>query len=116
MELTIDLPDYLAAQLNSNRRNLDRIFEAGLRAESADSAVGYHNLSQVLEFLAGLPTEEEILELHTSPDLQARLEELLEKNRTEGLNEDDEQFWASYEFTEHLVRKAKSRALAKTGK
>ncbi len=116
MQLTIEVPDYMATRLTTNRNNLDRIFAAGLRAESADSTVGYQDLSQVLDFLAGLPAPEEILKLHASPELQERLEELLEKNRNEGLNEQDEHFWASYEFTEHIVRKAKSAALAKAGK
>lgn len=114
MQLTIDLPENLAATLDLKRDKLDRIFEAGLRAESADSAAGYAGLYQVLDFLASLPAPKEILELHASPELQTRLEELLEKNRNEGLDEADKEFWASYEITEHLVRKAKTAASRKS--
>ncbi|MDM8567253.1 hypothetical protein QUF74_16585 [Candidatus Halobeggiatoa sp. HSG11] len=38
------------------------------------------------EFLAGLPTIEEVLRLRPSPQLQTQLEQLLEKQRTQGLD------------------------------
>ncbi|HSK72065.1 MAG TPA: hypothetical protein VK892_10250 [Pyrinomonadaceae bacterium] len=104
MEVTIDLPENLAIRLESNRQNLPQIIEAGLREFRASSSIGYKSLADVLEFLAGLPEPEEILALRPSEDLQAEIERLLEKNRNEGLNESEEQTWASYEFIEHLVR------------
>ncbi len=39
-----------------------------------------------------------------------KIDELLEKNRREGLSEAEEQTWASYEFVEHLVRIVKVKA------
>lgn len=115
MQLTIDLPENLAVSLNSNRRDLDAIIEEGLRMVRARSTAGYRDLSDVLEFLATLPEPEEILELRPTPELHDRIENLLEKNRNEGLNEADERFWASYEFIEHLVQRAKKAARAKLG-
>lgn len=111
MELTIELPENLAISLQSNRKNLPQIFEAGLREFKANSSIGYKNVADVLEFLASLPTPKEILELHPSADLQAEVERLLEKNRREGLTESEERTWESYEFIEHLVRVAKAKAL-----
>lgn len=116
MEVTIDLPENLAARLQSNRQNLPQIIEAGLREFKASSSVGYKNVADVLEFLANLPKPEEILALRPSEDLQAEIERLLEKNRSEGLNEAEEQIWQSYEFIEHLVRVAKARASARLEK
>ncbi len=110
MQVTIDLPENLAISLQSNKQNLPQIFEVGLREFKASSSIGYKNVMDVLEFLAGLPTPKEILELRPSEDLQARINELLEKNRCEGLSEAEEQTWASYEFVEHLVRIAKAKA------
>lgn len=110
MELTIDLPENLAVSLQTNKQNLPKIFEFGLREFKASSSIGYKSVADVLEFLANLPTAEEILALRPSKDLQKEIDKLLEKNRREGLNESEEQIWASYEFIEHLVRIAKAKA------
>jgi hypothetical protein len=116
MQLTIDLPDNLASSLNSNRQNLPQIFEVGLREFQASSSTGYKSVADVLEFFAGLPSPKETLDLRPSEELQVKINELLEKNRREGLNETEENLWASYEFIEHLVRIAKSKALAQLKK
>lgn len=110
MQVTIDLPENLAANLQSHKGKLSRIFELGLREFEASSAVGYKSVADVLEFFAGLPTSAEILALQPSTEMQKKIDELLEKNRREGLSEAEEQTWASYEFVEHLVRMAKVKA------
>ncbi len=110
MQVTIDIPESLAIRLRSNTEQLEKIVELGLREFRASSLVGYKSLAAVLEFLAGLPTAEEIIALRPSEDLQNEINELLEKNRNEGLTESEEQKWASYEFVEHLVRIAKAKA------
>ncbi len=110
MQVTIDLPDNLAVRLQSNKGQLEKIVELGLRELRANSLVGYQSLTEVLEFFAGMPTAEEIIALRPSEDLQNEISELLEKNRREGLSETDEQTWASYELIEHLVRIAKAKA------
>ena len=111
MQVTIDIPENLAVRLRSNNQDLTQIFEAGLRELRASSSVGYKSIADVLEFLANLPTPKEILDLRPSKDLQTEIERLLEKNRSEGLSESEERTWESYEFIEHLVRKAKAKAL-----
>jgi len=116
MQVTIDLPENLAVNLQSDRRNLTRIFELGLREFKASSSIGYKNVAEVLEFFAGLPAPDEILALRPSAEMQEKIEELLEKNRREGLNEAEEQIWTSYEFVEHLVRIAKAKASAQLKK
>jgi len=113
MEVIIDLPENLAIRLQSNRKNLPQIIEAGLREFKANSLIGYQSLADVLEFLAGLPKAEEILALRPATEMQAKINELLEKNRREGLSELEKQTWASYEFVEHLVRITKAKASAK---
>ncbi len=111
MELTINLPENLAIRLQSNKQNLPKIFEFGLREFNASSSIGYKSVADVLEFFASLPEPEEILALRPAKGLQQKIDQLLEKNRREGLNESEEQLWASYEFIEHLVRIAKAKAL-----
>lgn len=110
MQVTIDLPENLAVRLPSNKGQLEKIVELGLREMRANSLVGYKSLAEVLEFFADLPTAEEIIALRPSKELQNEIKKLLEKNRREGLSETDEQTWASYEFIEHLVRMAKAKA------
>ena len=69
--------------------------------------------SDVMELLASLPTPEEILALRPSPALQARISELLDKNRTVGLSPTENEEWQRYQDVEHLVRLAKAKAAAK---
>jgi hypothetical protein len=45
--------------------------------------------------------------------VEKRISELLEKNRTAGLLEDEEREWQSYEYAGHLIRMAKANASAK---
>ncbi|MGH9946753.1 MAG: hypothetical protein ACRD6X_06115 [Pyrinomonadaceae bacterium] len=102
--------------MNSNKQDLPQIFEAGLREFRASSSIGYKNVADVLEFLAGLPSPKETLDLRPSEDLQIKIDELLEKNRREVLSETEENQWAGYEFIEHLVRIAKAKASAQLRK
>lgn len=116
MQITIDLPENLAVNIQSHRGELSKIFELGLREFKASSSIGYKSVADVLEFFARLPAPDEILALRPSSEMQEKIDELLEKNRREGLSEAEEQTWASYEFIEHLVRIAKARALAQLDK
>lgn len=110
MQVTIELPENLAVNLQSHKGKLSQIIELGLREFRASSSIGYKSVADVLEFFAGLPAPDEILALRPSAEMQAKINEMLEKNRREGLSETEEQTWASYEFIEHLVRIAKAKA------
>jgi hypothetical protein len=83
----------------------------GLRELDANPSVSFSGLTEVLEFLARLPLPQEILALRLSSAVQAQIDALLEKNRTQGLNENDRLLLQHYEFVEHLVRLAKAQAL-----
>ncbi|MDJ0704051.1 MAG: hypothetical protein QNJ46_12280 [Leptolyngbyaceae cyanobacterium MO_188.B28] len=48
-----------------------------------------------------------------SDALKQNIANLLEKNRTVGLTPEEEHLWRQYEYVEHLVRLAKSKALLK---
>ena len=110
MLITLDLPNELASRLEPLTNQLPRILELGLRELNADAQLGFEGTAEVLEILAGLPTPKEILALRPSQALQARLDILLEKNRTEGLNPEEEQEWERYQYLEHLIRIAKAKA------
>jgi hypothetical protein len=73
-------------------------------------------LADVLEFLADLPTPEQILALRPSQNLQQDIVRLLERSREASLNAADERQWRQYQYIEHLVRKAKIRAAIQLSK
>ena len=110
MLITLDVPNELATRLEPLTNQLPRILELGLRELNANAQAGFEGAAEVLEILAGLPTPKEILALHPSEAFQARLNVLLEKNRTEGLNPEEEQEWEKYQYLEHLIRIAKAKA------
>jgi hypothetical protein len=112
-ELTLSLPDDLATRLAARAEQLPRIIEAALERLEFDSLGEFSDLRDVLERLAALPTAEEVLQLRPSPVLQARISELLDKNRSGGLTPEEEAEFSRYEFLEHLVRLAKAQAQRK---
>lgn len=113
MKVTLDLPDELAADLRQFEHQSATIVAAGLREIKAPGGGIFHGLSPVLEKLAELPSPQEVLALRPSPELQARITDLLRKNREEGLTPEENAEWQRYETVEHLVRLAKARAAAK---
>lgn len=110
MQITVDIPEELAKRLNLLQDKLPQILELGLRELDASSQTGFSGVAEILEFLASLPTPEEIIALRPSETLQAQIDNLLEKSR-EGLTSLEEQAWEYYQFLEHLVRIAKAKAL-----
>ena len=111
--ITLEISDELAQRLRPVENRLPRILELGLRELTAASQPGFRGAAEVLEFLAGLPTPEEILALRPAETLQARVSALLEKSRAEGLTAEEQQEWVQYAYLEHLVRMATARALLK---
>jgi hypothetical protein len=111
--ITLDLPDDLAERLRSVADHLPRILELGLRQLDKSSPSEFAGASDVLEFLAGLPSPEETLALRPTPALLARTKDLLERSRTDGLSPAEEDEWRRYEYLEHLVRLAKAKAALK---
>ena len=111
MQIKVEIPDELAFRLSPLQDQLPQILELGLREWNAIGQSGFSGLAEVLEFLANLPSSEEILALKPSETLQQQITSLLEKNRTVGLTIEEERLWQQYEYIEHLVRMAKAKAL-----
>jgi hypothetical protein len=114
--ITLEVSDDLARRLQPVEDRLPRILELGLRELNASAQAGFSGASEILEFLASLPTPEETLALRPSRDFEKRIRVLLSKNRTTGLSPEEEQEWELYQYLEHLVRLAKARAAAKLHK
>jgi hypothetical protein len=109
VDLTLTIPDDLATRLRAVEGSLPEILELGLR-EWLSSAPGYAGLGDVLETLARLPSPDEVVALRPSPELQARVEVLIDKMRADGLSAEERKEWEHYEYIEHLVRMAKAQA------
>jgi hypothetical protein len=65
---------------------------------------------EVLDFLLSRPTPEQIVDFKSSPVTQARLEELLEKNREGHLNEEETFELDMYQQVNHFFILLKARA------
>ncbi|HXB67714.1 MAG TPA: hypothetical protein VNY05_05695 [Candidatus Acidoferrales bacterium] len=113
--ITLQLPDELVERLRRHEDCLPEVLELGLRELSAATQPGFEGAAEVLEFLAGLPSPEEILNLKPSDRLQRQVQELLDKNRAGTLSSQEERDWERYEFLEHLVRMAKAKACLRLG-
>jgi hypothetical protein len=113
VEITVTIPDELAARLQPVEEALPQILDLGIRAWKAQGETGFSGLTDVLETLASLPTPEEVLALRPSPALQERLADLLDKSRSGSLPPEEQRAWDQYQYVEHLVRLAKARAALK---
>ena len=110
MEITLNVSEELATRLQPVEQQLPQILELGIRELEASRKGTYAGLAALLEKLASLPTPEEVLALRASPALQDRVDELLEKNRDEGLTPDEQREWEYFSFVDHLVQVAKANA------
>jgi hypothetical protein len=111
--ITVSLPDDLASQIRAREGELPRILELGLRELNAGDQAGFDGAAEVLEFLASLPSPDDILKLRPSPRLASRISELIEKSQAGEMTPADEADWERYEYLEHLVRTAKASAQLK---
>lgn len=72
--------------------------------------VAYQNIYDSLaEFIASMDPEK-VLAFHAPADIQVRVEVLIDKKKSEGLSEQEQDELAHYFILEHIVRLAKSRA------
>lgn len=113
MTLTLNLPDEFAAFLPSNESDVAEIVSAGLRQRQGLHNAAIEALGDVTEFLATLPSPEEVLAMHPSEQLAARTEVLLDKGKNSGLSAEEQSEWEDILRIEHLVRIAKAKALIK---
>jgi DNA-binding FadR family transcriptional regulator len=112
MTVTLELPDELEAQPLPQTAVLARLLEWGVKRRQLRSPL-LRDLSMMLERLAESPDATEVAAMRVTDQGQDRLEELLERNRDGTLTADERNEWAEYERLEHLVRAAKTAAMAK---
>lgn len=92
MQMTIDIPDELARQLEPERERLAEIIRRGLsELGMLEGDLGNSALAEeVLAFLARGPQPEEIVAFRPSEKSVKRIRQLLDKNRAGALTAEEE--------------------------
>ena len=107
IEMTIHIPDELASRLEPVQDRLAEIIELGLR-EMEPVQYSLHN--EVIEFLAGGPSPRAIVAFRPSEEAQARVVELLNKNRAGTLTPAEQAELDQYENLDYFMTLVKARA------
>ena len=113
MQITLDLSEDLARKMSGLEEQLPQALALGLDELASRPQEGFKGFVEVLEFLANLPSPEEVLALRPSEMLQAQIDQLAEKHKAEALTASETLLWKQYEYLEHVVRMAKARAYLK---
>lgn len=115
--ITVEVPDEVAARIAPLRHQLpDLITQAvtelpiGQPPNAVHLSSTYPVFNEMLDFLASGPTPQQIVEHKVSPALQERLEELLDKNRLEGLTEAEQSELDAFRRVNHVMILLKARA------
>ncbi len=114
--ITLEVPDELADRLRLAGEKVASLHGLPPRTPAPIPLAMYSGVTELLEFLAALPSPEQVMALRATEPLQTRVSALLEKNRTTGLTPEEEQEFDQYEYLDHLVRVAKTRAHMKLRK
>jgi hypothetical protein len=110
INITIQVPSDLAHRLRPYQKRLPELLERGLQSVAIYDDEHFHDENQIMEVLTSNPTPEQVLALRPSVRFQARVSELLERNKQGTLSRHEEAELERYLFLEHLVRLAKTHA------
>jgi hypothetical protein len=110
ISLHIEVSDALGEQLQAMQDRLPEILERGMRDMLAEQTETFHDAAEIIAVLVSQLTPEQILAIQPSPDLQARVRNLLDRNKQNVLTEQEQAELERYAFLEHLVRMAKAHA------
>lgn len=110
ISLTIEVPASLGEQLQALHDRLPEILERGMRDVLAEQHSTEHDEAAIVTVLASQPTPEQVLAIQPSPALQARVSDLLARNKQGRLTTQEYAELERYALLEHLVRLAKAHA------
>lgn len=115
--ITLEISDELAAQISPMRNHLPALLYEVLKLRSAKKTAAYLKsgathpaYKEMFDFLASGPTPQQIIAHRPSKSLQKRVAKLLEKNREEGLTEEETAELDGYEQADDLMSLLKARA------
>ncbi|NJN74096.1 MAG: hypothetical protein HC799_15445 [Limnothrix sp. RL_2_0] len=100
-QILLDLPDDLAKQVQSlvQSDRLGEVLSMGLNQPVVPARI----YSYILSFLISNPTPQEISEFRPTPEMQTRLQTLIERNHAEDLTPEEKKELDEYERIEHLI-------------
>lgn len=115
VEFIVQVPNVLGQQLQRVRERLPEILERGLREIASETSVaeksrGFQDENAIMELLTSQPSPEQVLSIRPSPEFQARVSELLRRNKEGELSRQEEVELERYLTLEHMVRLAKAHA------
>jgi hypothetical protein len=110
VEITIEVPDSLAFEVERYRERLPEVLERGLREVALERPADFVDENAILSLLASQPQPEQVLALRPSSEFQARVTELLARNKEGELSRHEERELERALTLEHLVRLAKAHA------
>jgi DNA-binding LytR/AlgR family response regulator len=115
--ITLELPEELAVRLDPLRDRLPELLSQLLDAASAEkkltlsgTAMTHPVFLELIDFLSTRPTANQVLAHKVSSAVQERLEELLDKNREDGLTAAEEEEMDAYRLVNHVMILLKARA------
>jgi hypothetical protein len=113
MQITVDVPEDVINKLGVLESAISEALEIGLQEMAARPHEGFNGFAEVLEFLAALPSPEEILLLRPSTLLQTQIDRLSVRYQSSELTPQEHQLWKQYEYLEHIISIAKAKAYLK---
>lgn len=117
--ITLEIPEELAVRLDPLRARLPEILSQLLDSASTEkkfmlggTTMTHPVFLELIDFLSARPTAKQVLIHKVSSAVQERLEELLDKNREEGLTAAEEEEMDAYRLVNHVMILLKARARA----
>src|SRR5262249_785553 len=115
--ITLEIPEELVIRLDPLSDRLAELLFPLFDSASAEkkltlsgTAMTHPVFLELIDFLSTRPTAEQILTHKVSSAVQERLEELLDKNREEGLTTAEEEEMDAYRLVNHVMILLKARA------
>jgi hypothetical protein len=110
MQIILNVPDRLGEKLQQLGDRLPEALDRAVGELTPTETIPYQDDSQIVELLASQPSPETILAIRPTPALQARISELLGRNKSGTLSRPEEVELDRYLLLEHWVRLAKAHA------
>lgn len=113
--ISFDVPDDLAVQILPVKQHLPRALSLAINLLGESTSTSYPPerslaIEELVDFLLSQPSHAEMISFKISPLAQARLEELLDRNRESALTPSEQAELNTYQQANHLLILLKSRA------
>ena len=109
VNVTVQLSDSLAEQFVPAQRWSAPLMEIGLARLKTSASI---TASEIVEFLLGNPTTQDLLDFHVSDRGQVRMQRLLALNEAGLLGESEQNELDELELLEHILISLKAQVLA----